>query len=215
MLARRRGVRIPSRVWRRAFARATGHRVSANGSDFTPRRAGRRDAGDASARALLAVRRARRGADRRGARGARSGFARGALRGAARAVLDHARQFPPFDAPDYADAVALAQASRNTARSATGDDRRHRAALLVRATRRQLRDLFQIVGRLRRNRGARRRSARALRPRAVAAARLVPAALVPEATEIRTRAAGARGRSAAARGRIQHVLRRPAAASAS
>ncbi len=55
-------------------------------------------------------------------------------------------QFPPFDAPDYADAVALAKASRDYREIGQGDDRRHRATFHS-ADAAQLRALFHIVGR--------------------------------------------------------------------
>ena len=61
-----------------------------------------------------------------------------ALFGAPPGPFSISLQFPPFDAPDYAEAVALAKASR--------DERRHRATFHS-ADAAQLRSLFHIVGR--------------------------------------------------------------------
>ena len=55
-------------------------------------------------------------------------------------------QFPPFDGPDYAEAVTLAKASRDYREIGQGDDRRHRATFHS-ADAAQLRTLFHIVGR--------------------------------------------------------------------
>jgi hypothetical protein len=55
--------------------------------------------------------------------------------------------FPRFDAPDYAKAVALAQASDEYRETGAGDQFRHRARFYP-ARAAALRDLFEIVGRL-------------------------------------------------------------------
>ena len=55
-------------------------------------------------------------------------------------------QFPAFDGPDYAEAIALAKASRDYREIGQGDERRHRATFHSTDAAR-LRALFHIVGR--------------------------------------------------------------------
>ena len=55
-------------------------------------------------------------------------------------------EFPVFDGPDYARAVAMARASAEYRELGSGDRRRHRARFYPRDAA-GLRDLFQIVGR--------------------------------------------------------------------
>jgi hypothetical protein len=69
-----------------------------------------------------------------------------ALFGAPPGPFSISLQFPPFDAPDYAEAVTLAKASRDYREIGQGDDRRHRATFHS-ADAAQLRALFHIVGR--------------------------------------------------------------------
>jgi hypothetical protein len=69
-----------------------------------------------------------------------------ALFGAPPGPFSISLQFPPFDAPDYPEAVALAKASRDYREIGQGDDRRHRATFHS-ADAAQLRALFHIVGR--------------------------------------------------------------------
>jgi hypothetical protein len=54
--------------------------------------------------------------------------------------------FPTFDAPDYAEAVALAKASADYRETGAGSDFRHRARFFPEQAA-ELRDLFRIVGR--------------------------------------------------------------------
>jgi hypothetical protein len=56
-------------------------------------------------------------------------------------------QFPPFEGPDYAQAIALARASRDYREIGQGEDRRHRATFHS-TDAAELRSLFHIVGRL-------------------------------------------------------------------
>jgi hypothetical protein len=56
-------------------------------------------------------------------------------------------EFPPFDGPDYVRAVELAQASAEYHDLGSGPTRRHRARFYPQQAR-QLRTLFEIVGRL-------------------------------------------------------------------
>ena len=105
-------------------------------------------AGLPAGRAFLAVRRSAGAADRRGARAARSGAGGGALRHAAAAVFRVAGVPGVRRAASSRRALELARASaRVSARSAPAP-RRGTAPASIRRTRRKLRDLFEIVGRL-------------------------------------------------------------------
>ena len=94
---------------------------------------------------------------------------RAALYGPAGAPFSITIAFPRFDGPDYARAVELAKASAEYRETGDGEGFRHRARFLPNKPL-DLRDLFEVVGRLRRDRGADRRPPGAVRARTVAAA---------------------------------------------
>ena len=124
-----------------------------------------------------------------------------------------------FDGPDFARALELARASAEYLEVRDGAVAASPRAVLS-AGRRQAARPVRDRRALRRDRGAGRRSAGAVRARAVAAAALVPdpvtSADVPHGRTDRPAEgpADARRGHQAARGGIQHVLRRPAAAAA-
>ena len=89
------------------------------------------------------------------------------------AVFDHARVSRPRRA-GVRGARSRSRARRRSSAKPARAPRFATARASGRATRRSLRDLFQIVGGVRRDRSPDRRSAGAVRPRAVAAAGLVP-----------------------------------------
>jgi hypothetical protein len=70
-----------------------------------------------------------------------------ALFGTPRRPFSVSLEFPPFDGPDYARAIELARASAEYRELGAGPSRRHRARFYPDQAR-QLRSLFEIVGRL-------------------------------------------------------------------
>ena len=129
------------------------------------------------------------------------------------AVLGHAWCSRRSRAPDYERALDAGAARRpSTGRSGRGRVPASRARFCPSDAGRGCATCSRSSARLRRLRGADRRSPRPLRARAVAAARAGSCSRADRgpAQRSRTGLAAARSRAAAARGRIQHVLRRTA-----
>ena len=127
-------------------------------------------------------------------------------------------EFPPFDGPDAGRALELARASAEYRRDSQPERRCATAPGSIRRTRSSC-AICSISSAASTHRRAGRRSAGAVRARAVAAADLVSDPVIRSASHGRTDRSpegpvDARGGSQAARGGVQHVLRRPAAASA-
>ena len=167
---------------------------------------------------VLALRREAGGADRRGAGRARSGSAHHAVRSARAAVFDHARVPAVRRARTSTGRSTRRGRPRNIIETGEGADRRYRARFFS-SDALQLRDLFELVGPVPGTEVLIDDRPGAVLQRAVAAAALVsPARLtvsMPEA-EVGIRAADdvPRGRDPPPRSRVQHVFRRPPAASA-